>query len=508
MRSSRDLITRLAIIVGWIGVIALGVVLRVEHLSERPFHADEATGARITAKRLESKGYEFDPLHYHGPTLSMLGAVVAMVRGEGSWKELTKEGLRLVPVVAGVMVLLVPLLGRRRWGDAPMLLAGLLLATSPLLVYNSRMFIHEMLLVLFGLPAVLLLAGKPRFLAVGLLIGLMFATKESVVISGMAWVAAGLLVAVMMRSEITASKVRLFWKEQRVRFAVGMGAGLALALLLYTDFLRHPSGALDAFRTFFTYKTEEGHDKGGGYYLSLLILPTKAGGRWWFETGVFILALMAVARSFRRQVGVSRPVVWFLAWSALAHVAIYSFFGYKTPWLMCLPWAHVCVLAGFSVAGLRMPEWIGLAAAAVAVCVILQVRQTRWTTGRFANDARNTYAYVPTSADVENLEKWLAKIRAVLPEGEGLEPVGVVGSRYWPLPWYLREFNTIGYWPEAAMVPDDMPLVIGMPEVMEGLNARLEGSHEAVPRSLRSEVPVMVYLRKDIWKHWIESPAE
>lgn len=488
-------------------------MLRFEHLSARPFHADEATGARITSKRLQAGGYKFDPLHYHGPTLSMLAAAVCRVRGEGSWRDMTKETLRILPAVAGTLVLLVPLAWRRRWGDGPMLLAALLLATSPLLVYNSRMFIHEILLVLFGLPVVLLLAGKPRFLAVGILIGLMFATKESVAVSGLAWVVAGLMVAWMARREITAAKVWAFWREQRVRFAVGMGLGLALALVLYTDFLRSPSGAADAFRTFFVYKTEEGHDKGAGYYLGLLLWPTKAGGRWWFETGVLVLALVAVAGSFRPQARTTRLVVWFLAWSAVAHVAVYSCFQYKTPWLMCVPWAHVCVLAGFSVAGIREPERLGLTAAVVAVCVFLQVRQTRWATGRFAHDARNPYAYVPTTMDVERLEAWLGQIGRVLPEGGRLEPAGVVGSRYWPLPWYLRAFDTVGYWPEASDVPEsvrleDLPLVIAMPEAMEDLNGRLEDTHQALPRSLRADVPVMVYLRNDIWNHWMDNASQ
>ena len=202
--------------------------------------------------------------------------------------------------------------------------------------------------------------------------------------------------------------------------------------------------------------------------------------------------------------------VWFIALSAVAHVAIYSCFGYKTPWLVSLPWAHVCLLAGFSVC--RFTEWKPalrvVVCLLIAACVFLQVRQTRWATGRFEYDARNPYAYVPTTADVENLERWLGRIGGVLPEGTSLGPVGVVGSRYWPLPWYLREFDTIGYWPEANEAVDDLPLVIGMPEAMEALNGRLEETHEALPRSLRAEVPVMVYLRKDIWKRWIESPSE
>lgn len=131
-----------------------------------------------------------------------------------------------------------------------------------------------------------------------------------------------------------------------------------------------------------------------------------------------------------------------------------------------------------------------------------QVRLNHFANGRFASDIRNPYAYVPTSRDAESLEQWLKDL-AVDQRPGALEPIAVVGTHYWPLPWYLRDFESIGYWttPEPAIT--NCPVVLAMPEVAHEINTQLEKTHIAFPRSLRSKVPVMLYLRKDHWERWI-----
>lgn len=509
VRSPGHLITRIVIIAGWISVIAVGAMLRFEHLSTRPIHPDEATGARLAAKRMEPDGYRFDPAHFHGPVQSLLIAPLCRLRGEDGWKGMTKGSLRLLPATAGTLLLLVPLIGRRRWGDGPMLLAAALMASSPLLVYYSRMFIHEMLLVLFGVLIIFCVVAKPRYVLAGILMGLMFATKESAAISILSWGGAGLLVALEYRRSITSEHLGVIWRERRVPVLLLLLSAAGTAVLLYTNFFQRPQGALDAVRTFFVYKTGEGHDKAAGYYLGFLLWPSWSGGRWWYETPVFALAVLAVASTFGKAArdDPRRPVIHFLAWASVGHFLIYSCIAYKTPWLVCLPWAHVCLLAGFSL--WRFAGWRPIAKVAcglvIAACLILQVRQARWATGRFAADARNPYAYVPTSFDIEDVESWLVRLGRGMPDGVSLEPVAVVGSQYWPLPWYLRDFDRIGYWPEPDAALDRLPLVFALPEVADALMAQLADTHTASPRTLRSEVPVYLFVRNDVWQHWMES---
>lgn len=118
---------------------------------------------------------------------------IARLRGEATWASLDKWTLRLGPALAGALTMLTPLLWRRRLGPSGALASGALLATSPLLVYYNRIYIHESLLALL---AMLTLAGLFRFLQradhrsgalTGLCLGLMFATKETAAISVLAW---------------------------------------------------------------------------------------------------------------------------------------------------------------------------------------------------------------------------------------------------------------------------------------------------------------------------------
>lgn len=489
----------------WIAVIAAGAFLRFEQLSKRPFHADEATGARLTAARMESGDYRFDPLHYHGPLLSSLAIPLARTHGENRWQELTKGSLRLLPALAGTLLLLVPLLWRKRFGDGPMLLAAALLATSPLLGYYSQMFIHESLLVLFGMLALACLIRFPRYGIPGLCIGLMFATKESFAISILAWTGAGLLIAWEHRKSIDRAWRISAWENHRVPVAASLLLAAVSSAFFYSDGFRQPAGIVDAIRTFFVYKTGEGHDKVFAYYAELLAIPAKSGGVWWFGTPVLLLALFAFLASFGR--GARSPyAIRFLAYAAAGHFLIYSIIAYKTPWLASLPWAHICLLAGFAITGFPrrgMPVKLLLGLLVIA-SLVTQLRQTRHATGRLASDERNPFAYVPTRNDIEDLEPWLEKLRRAAPEIP-LEPVVVVGSDYWPLPWYLRSFDKIGYWPEAPADMESHALVFTMPEAAEAAMARLAATHVQLPRGLRAGVPVQLFIRNDLWKLWTEN---
>jgi len=516
--SRHVLIKPIAIIAAWVVVLATGAALRFAHLSARPFHADEATGARIAADRIESNRYVFDPLHYHGPTLSSAAAALGKLRGKQSWAELDKLTLRLVPAIAGTLLVLAPLLGRRRWGDGPMLLAAAFLATSPLLVYYSRTFIHEMLLTLFAMLALILLLRPPRKLLsgvlTGLLLGLMFATKESIAITALAWTGAGLLLAVENRRLLTRKHLRTAWVEYRFAALAAAVVAVVTGEFLYTSGFQHPKGAVDAIRTFFVYDTVEGHDKPPLYYLDLLAFPKRAAGRWWFETPVLLFAVFAYLSTFHRNFRspATKAAVRFTAYAAAGHLVIYSLIPYKTPWLMCLPWSHLCLLAGFSLAGLSAwrPSTGFARRTAVAAALVIaltigwQFRQTRRATGRLASDARNPYAYVPTSRNLESLETWLRQLHDELPEGS-LDPLAVVGAGYWPLPWYLRTFERVGYWPEPPPNLEKMPLVL-LPASSGGLvESRLAGTHIALPRGLRADDPLYLFLRLDLWDRWMDS---
>ena len=503
---------RLLIIVTWIGIVILSLTLRLQNLEERPIHADEATGARILAGQLAGKDYQFDPQHFHGPLLSLSSQPIARSRSETSWSELSTTTLRLSTVIAGLLVVFTPLLWRRSIGPWGALAAAALLASSPLMVYYNRMYIHESLLTLFAMlacAAVLRLTeqpGKRIAIASGLCIGLMFATKETFAISILAWLpAVGLC----------------YWRQQanearhlcpNLRIYLLPSACLAItaaftAAYFYSDGFRSMQGIIDAVRTYFVYETTAGHEKGMGYYLELLIWPKQQFGIWWTEALIALLAVIAVAFAVVKRV--PNPAVLFLAVATVCHFIIYSCIGYKTPWLMMVPWAHACLLAGyvFSYFPNLKTRSRFLLTLLLLTGLAYQTKQSIHASGRLANDSRNPYAYVPTSKDAAKVERWLHELRA-LPDAPTLTPIGVIGQGYWPLPWYLRTFETIGYWPTPIQDITDLPIIFAMPAQAQACDNLLGATHTKLPRGLRANVAVTLYLRNDIWQHWMRTDTQ
>ncbi len=503
---------RLLIIVTWIGIVILSLTLRLQNLEERPIHADEATGARILAGQLAGEDYQFDPQHFHGPLLSLSSQPIARSRSETSWSELSTTTLRLSTVIAGLLVVFTPLLWRRSIGPWGALAAAALLASSPLMVYYNRMYIHESLLTLFAMlacAAVLRLTeqpGKRIAIASGLCIGLMFATKETFAISILAWLpAVGLC---YWRQQ--ANEARHLCPNLRIYLLPSVCLAITAAFTaayFYSDGFRSMQGIIDAVRTYFVYETTAGHEKGMGYYLELLIWPKQQFGIWWTEALIALLAVIAVAFAVVKRV--PNPAVLFLAVATVCHFIIYSCIGYKTPWLMMVPWAHACLLAGyvFSYFPNLKTRSRFLLTLLLLTGLAYQTKQSIHASGRLANDSRNPYAYVPTSKDAAKVERWLHELRA-LPDAPTLTPIGVIGQGYWPLPWYLRTFETIGYWPTPIQDITDLPIIFAMPAQAQACDNLLGATHTKLPRGLRANVAVTLYLRNDIWQHWMRTDTQ
>ncbi len=501
---------RTFIYLAWIGIIVLAMYLRFHDLGLRPMHADEATGARIAARQLETGEYIFNPVHFHGPTLAYSTIALSWFTGEKSWQDLEAGSLRFIAAIAGLLIVMVPMLWIRWLGHGPTLAAAALLSTSPILVYNSRMYIHENLLAAAGLLALTLaILGWVRqkrsyWIAAGICLGLMAATKETFVISLIAWSLSIPVCYLILRKQFDSNNLT---RQSWIRPLCWMLAtGAIVAVLLYTNGLKHPKAVIDVIQTFFVYKTESGHDKPIWYYIHLLLIP-KGGLRLvWWEGAIALLALPGLISAFRKGKSnldiEKRFLILSLAASVIFHFLIYSLIGYKTPWLMVFPWIQACLLAGmaFQVTPGYSRNWTTGMLVVLVIGLTLNSRQSLAVSGRFANDQRNPYAYVPTSGDVPRLEKWLDDLEIKVGP---LEPLGVVGKYYWPLPWYLRSFDSIGYWDNIEDSMTRMSVLFVMPAHFENANSVLKSTHVALPRGLRQDSPMMLYLRQDLWDKWM-----
>ena len=366
-------------------------------------------------------------------------------------------------------------------------------------------YIHETLFIacgLFTLFALLALLKNPTrkpAICFGLGLGLMAATRETWVISLFAWGVASIIYLAITQGK--SCPISLL-KKQTVRFIKPLAlAGLVAAVLIlisYTALGKHPSSIIDFFQTYWVYSPVEGHEKPFLYYFEMLVFPKHRGGLWWTEMGILFFALIAL---FKTPKGSHRQCAHFIFTAGMIHLFVYSCIAYKTPWLAGLGWAHLCLCAGIGAAQLIRSESKvskGIATALLALVIFWQAQQAHRAAFRFSSDARNPYAYVHTSKDVERMSDWLEKLAVQHPEMNA-NPLAVIGSTYWPLPWYLRSFDQVGYWQTLPEDANDLPLLLIMPQSDETVSDSLESTHLFFPRGLRHEVPVTIAIRKDLW---------
>lgn len=161
-----------------VGIAAVALIVRVVDLDARAMHHDESLHAKYAWDFAEGRGYVHNPL-MHGPLLFHTVAGVFVVAGD------SEAASRVPMALAGAVLVLAPLLLRRWIGDIGVIVAGLLIACSPVLVYYSRFSRNDVPAALFTL---LLFAaiwryrddGRERWLLLAAVaLALSFATKET-----------------------------------------------------------------------------------------------------------------------------------------------------------------------------------------------------------------------------------------------------------------------------------------------------------------------------------------
>jgi uncharacterized protein (TIGR03663 family) len=169
----------------FLAVVLLASALRFPGLASRPMHADEAVHADKLGTLLEGGGYAYDPSEYHGPTLYYLTLPSAWLEGARRYVEVDEVTLRAVPAVLGVGLVAAHLGAGAFLGTAGAVVAALLAAISPAMVFYSRYYIHETPLVLWSFGALLAAGwyvrrpGPAPALVAGACAGLLHATKET-----------------------------------------------------------------------------------------------------------------------------------------------------------------------------------------------------------------------------------------------------------------------------------------------------------------------------------------
>jgi uncharacterized protein (TIGR03663 family) len=506
--------------------VLLAAALRLPDLAARPMHADEAVHADKFGTLLEGGGYVYDPAEFHGPTLYYLTLPSAWLQGDRRYVEIDEVTLRAVPAVLGV-ALVAAHLGTTPWlGTAGALVAALLAALSPAMVYYSRYYIHETPLVLFTFAA--LLAGSwylrrpgtlPALVA-GACLGLMYATKETAPIAICSMLAAlGLTLAA---DHWSGKGPPSTWNLARGRDALlAVVAGLVVACLLFSSFFHNPAGVPAAVRALGSYahraSAASWHFHPWHYYLDLLAHFPAQGTPFWTEGLVLVLAVAGAAAGWSRSAipGADSRVVRLLAFYTLVMAVVYSAIPYKTPWCVLGLLHGMVLLAGagavFVVSALRNRSPKAFVVVLLAAATVHLGWQAFEASFRFAADPRNPYVYAHTSTDVFTIAARLRDLARAHPDGPAMPVQVISGANLWPLPWYLRGFSQVAWWNGVPEQAGSAPVILITPDMEPALVTKLyevppPGQRELYvqlferPVELRPQVEVRGYVAMSLWE--------
>jgi uncharacterized protein (TIGR03663 family) len=514
--------------------LALAALLRFYWIEIKPLHHDEGVNSFFLLRLYREGHYEYNPKNYHGPTLYYFALVALYL-----FKQ-TELALRFWPAVFGLLStgLLWPL---RRWlGAIGTPVAALVLALSPGLVYFSRDFIHESSFGFFTMgmvASVWLYTATRRFVYLVLLAvsaGLLFATKETAMITAVVLVLAAVCAALwdIGRRMAMAHRFQLgsVWREMLSEWrdnwpsADSLLAALVIFIFVnvvfYSSFFTHWQGVIDAVRSIVGWTergvTERDHMHAWHYYLGILAkleLPLL--------TGAVLGVVIALWRS-------TRFGLFLVAWSTGITLA-YSLIPYKTPWLTVSMLLPLGMLSGYAAqqvfsllrrTALRLVWVAGLLAALIPGARIayrvnfdkyddnknstgyLVGLGTRLRLTAYTNDQYGGYVYAQTDRDLLNLVRAIEEATTRMPLGK-LAGIHITSLEYWPLPWYLRDYNVEAYpnpdkdHPGKVILPDviPQPIVIASATQQAEVEPKLRLPYRSSIFTLRPGVELVLYVR-------------
>ncbi len=394
-------------------VVALGAFgLRAPRLSMRPMHTDEAVHADKFRMLLQDGVYEYDPYEYHGPTLNYATLIAARLGRSHTYTEITEVTLRIVPVVFGTLLVLL-IAGLSRGLGFAAVVAAILAALSPAMVFYSRYYIQEMLLACFTLGVIVCGYRYVRTrslvwaVAAGGFAGLMHATKETAII---AFASMGLALVVVILTQ-SGERRRILAGVNWFHILLGVAAAVVVSALLFSVFLRRPVGILDSYRTYATYFGRAGgqdstHVHPWYYYLQMLLYARYFHGPIWTEAWIVLLAIVGLVAAVRGPRGgpVDSKLVRFLAIYTVAMIVVYSAIPYKTPWCVLSFLTGLILLAG--VGAVTLWTWAKRSAlrGLVAMLVVAATTHLAFLAYRanfvYYADSRSPYVYAHPTEEI------------------------------------------------------------------------------------------------------------
>jgi uncharacterized protein (TIGR03663 family) len=465
-----------------VAIVLAAISLRFPALEHRPMHADEAVQAARLGTLIETGSYQYDRTEHHGPALLYLSWIPARAAGAHSHAALSERLLRVVPAVAGTLTAAGVLLLAPELGLPAALAAAALTAVSPAMVYYSRYYIPEMLLVLACFAAILCgwrYAIAPRLLlavVTGACAGAAFAVKETAVLALAAGVAG-----------LAATRA---WRRLRAAHAASaVAAALAVITISYGTSL---PAFFASFGQYAARAATGGRHSHPWHYYFGLVTSWPVG----MDALAIPLALAGGWIAFRDKKALGR----FIAVYTIALAVLYSAIPYKTPWCMLGFWHGVLLLGGIG-AGALVRRFPAAGVAALAATAGLAAFQAQRAAFLYAVDPRNPYVYAHTTADIYKLRGKLDQLARAHPDRDAIEIQVFSDQNVWPLPWYLREFPNVRWWTGVPNSVAPASVILVSPALEPALARLLDESRPPGQRELYMTIFDDVQLRPGVELH-------
>ncbi len=504
--------------IGVIAIFLIAAFLRLYDLNLVPLHHDEGVNGNFLVRLVREGFYQYDPQNYHGPTLYYFSALIPWVTkllfGNSARDSygLTTFTIRLVPALFGLATIGLVFLLRRRLGTIATLAAAVMLAVSPGAVYLSRYFIHESLFVFFTLAIVVACVWfyderNPSYLIpAGASAALLFATKETAMISAGVLLIAFALTLIYMRFNREPSAERNRGLSEiidelggRARLLTNFGVALIVFVGLYILF----------YSSFFTY------EKGLSASLQTFAIWTKTGTvahvhppsmyiEWLVQQEAPLLFLGASGAGLV-VFNPKNSLALFCALWSFGLIAAYSLIPYKTPWLLLNFVVPLALIAGYSIQAIYEMDKAQLRLVAVILLVAIGVATYQSIDLNFINydndNPKYVYVYAHTKRTTLDLVNEIDRIAKQ--EDGGKTGITIVSPDYWPLPWYLRNYSRVGYY--GRMAASTEPIIIANENQKQEVDANFRELYQPVPSKepggsfeLRPGVRLLLYVRRRV----------
>ncbi len=495
-------------------------------------HTDEAVHAIKFGALLEENKYRYDPHEYHGPTLNYFTLIPALSVSPRKLAEIDERTLRIVPVFFGMFLIVGLFLLKNGLSRSVMFFAGLFLAVSPAMVFYSRYYIQEMLLVSFSFGTIVsgyrYVKSRNPLWAVfaGIFLGLMHATKESCIIAFGAILLALFLTGTLQNRQ-KGKPFHFGFKINAWHILIFTTTACVISVLFYSSFFTHPRGILDSFIAYKYYLQRAGqnswHMHPWFYYFKLLIGSKHSAHPFWNELLIVILSGIGLTVALRRKQHpqMDHSLLRFIAFYTVILALIYSIIPYKTPWSMLGFYHGMILLAALGATSLLAIKMKNILRSFVFLFLVLGVSnllvQSYLSNFKYEADPSNPYVYAHTSRDIFRVVESIEEIATIHPDGKNmLIEVICPADDYWPLPWYLRSFPNTGWWNKVNFSQPAAQVIIASPSVESELLKKLyewppPGERSLYvplfrfPTELRPQVEIRGYIAKDLMDLYVQS---